>query len=94
MYANLVKHHRKNHTHPKLEAILLRGIYMVLYGHTPPTVDDFPSSSDLIEHQHMIGWKHIFCGRFVSEWHTLKDAHLQTVPEKESHHSGSTWVIG
>jgi len=42
----------------------------------------------------MIGWKHIFCGRFVSEWRTLQDAHLQTVPEKEKHHKGSTWVTG
>jgi hypothetical protein len=85
---------RSHPTRPVLAKILLEALNQWL-SDRPIHLSGFPSLYDaLISKQYVVGWDQLLFGRFVLEWSELQETFLSTLPKRETHHSGKTWVSG
>mmetsp|Transcript_19591 Transcript_19591/g.53954 ORF Transcript_19591/g.53954 Transcript_19591/m.53954 type:complete len:316 (+) Transcript_19591:360-1307(+) len=94
LLAELNHFHGENNTKQEFRFILTRALKSILQGSPTPNPEDFPSDYSLVEKQYQAGWKHLFQGRFVSEWRRSQEAHLETIPRRQKHHKGDTWITG
>ena len=79
-------------TAPELRAILLKALKAWTHSlanntETPflvdPTSASTPALTRLIANQNDIGWKHVFLGRFCTDWSDVQDAHYATMLNKK-----------
>ena len=89
-------------TAPELRAILLKALKAWTHSladttETPflvdPTSASTPALTRLIANQNDIGWKHVFLGRFCTDWSDVQDAHYATMLNKKEgkRRTGEQW---
>jgi hypothetical protein len=89
------------HTRPELRQLLIEAL-AAWFG-SSEAANSFQLNPDqyhkdlraLICKQNIIGWQHIFLGRFCTEWSTLQDDYYATQlnPSKEKRRTGQQWQI-